>query len=150
MYFLIFVCIAIIDQFTKYIVIKNIQYSYELEVVKDFFYLTHVRNKGAAWGILQNYRIFFLVITGVVVFCMLYFMTNEKNSYAKVMYAIIIGGAIGNFIDRLFRGYVIDFFDFYIGSYHFPTFNIADIFITLGAIMIVCEVFYKGKIKKYV
>ena len=150
MYFLIFVGIAVIDQFSKQIIINSINYNYEVEVIKDLFYLTNIRNRGAAWGILQNYRIFFIVVTSLVVFCMLRFMLSEKNDYTKVVYTLIIGGAIGNFIDRLFRGYVIDFLDFYIGSYHFPTFNIADIFITLGTLMMVYEVFCKGKIKSYV
>ena len=145
MYFFIFAVIAALDQIIKYIVVSSIDYNYEIEVVKNFFYLTNIRNRGAAWGILQNYRIFFIVITTVIVFVMLHFMVKEKSNYIRVMYAFIIGGAIGNFVDRLFRGYVIDFLDFYIGPYHFPTFNVADIFITLGSILLVYEVVCKEK-----
>jgi len=83
-----------------------------------------------------------------VILCMLYFLHKTKERYTKIIYIFIISGALGNFIDRLFRGYVIDFLDFYIGFYHFPTFNVADIFITIGTFMLVCE-FFKGKKENY-
>ncbi len=149
MYFLIII-ITILDQFTKQLIIRNINYNHEIEVIRGFFYLTNVRNKGAAWGIMQNYRIFFIVVTVVIVCAMLYFMMRVKQNYIRAVCSFMIGGAIGNFIDRLFRGYVIDFLDFYIGSYHFPTFNVADIFITIGTVVLLYEVFCKGKIKSYV
>ena len=150
MYFLIFVAITILDQVTKGVVVRNISYNCEVEVIKNFFYLTNVRNRGAAWGILQNYRVFFISITVIVIVVMLCVMFSVKRKYTGFACAFIIGGAIGNFIDRVFMGYVIDFLDFYIGSYHFPTFNIADIFITVGAFLLIVEVFGRGKVCSYV
>lgn len=150
MYFLICMAITILDQVTKRFIADSINYNYEVEIIEDFFYLTNVRNRGAAWGILQNYRIFFIIITIVIVVSMLHFMMSVKQNYIRVVCAFIIGGAVGNFVDRLFRGYVIDFLDFYIGSYHFPTFNVADIFITIGSFLLIVEVFVKRKVCSYV
>lgn len=143
MYILIAISIIILDQITKWLVVTNLGYGYEVQIVKNFFYVTYVRNKGAAWGIFQNGRIFFVLMTILVVIGILYLMSREKSSYKKVVFSFILGGALGNFIDRLFRGYVIDFLDFYIFSYNFPTFNVADIFITVGTILIIYEILVK-------
>ena len=143
MYILIAISIIILDQITKWLVATNLGYGYEVQIIKNFFYVTYVRNKGAAWGIFQNGRIFFVLMTILVVIGILYLMSREKSSYKKVVFSFILGGALGNFIDRLFRGYVIDFLDFYIFSYNFPTFNVADIFITVGTILIIYEILVK-------
>ena len=144
MYILIAIAITILDQITKWLVDTSLSYNYEVEVIKNFFYITYVKNKGAVWGILQNGRIFFVLITILVVIGILYFIAKEKSGYKKLVLSFILGGALGNFIDRLFRGYVIDFLDFYIFSYNFPTFNIADIFITIGTIALICVIIFEG------
>lgn len=145
MYILIASIITILDQITKWLVATNLGYNYEVQIIKNFFYLTYVKNKGAAWGILQNGRIFFVLVTMGVSVGILYFMGKEKRGYKKLVLSFILGGALGNFIDRLFRGYVIDFLDFYIFSYNFPTFNVADIFITVGTILLICCILVEGK-----
>ena len=136
MYILIIFFIIALDQITKIVVNSNIKYSYEIEVVKDFFYLTNIRNKGVAVGMLQNGRILFIPLTIFIMVFLIYLLIVGDKGYKKVVYSLILGGAIGNFIDRIFRGYVIDFLDFYIFSYNFPTFNVADIFITVGTILL--------------
>ena len=145
MYILIAIAITILDQITKWLVVTNLSYNYQLPIIKNFFYLTYVKNKGAAWGMLQNGRIFFVIITILVVIGILYFIAKEKSSYKKLVFSLILGGALGNFIDRLFRGYVIDFLDFYIFSYNFPVFNIADIFITIGTVALIYVIIFEGK-----
>ena len=129
--------ILLVDQLTKYLVVSKINSNYEIEVIGDLFYLTNVKNRGAAWGIMQNGRVFFIVVTIFVVCGILYFMKNIDKKYVKMVLAVVLGGTLGNFVDRIFRGYVVDFLDFYIGGYHFPIFNIADVCITVGVALLV-------------
>lgn len=136
MYIIIAFLIVALDQITKIVVNSNIGYSYEIEVIKDFFYLTNIRNKGVAFGMLQDARIVFIPLTIFIMVFLTYLLMREEKWYKKLVYSLILGGAVGNFIDRIFRGYVIDFLDFYIFSYNFPTFNVADIFITIGTILL--------------
>ena len=115
--FLYGVCIAIfvlIDQIVKKAVLNNIALSQVILVIKDFFYITYVRNYGAGFSILQNATLFLIalsVIACIVLFYLL--MTAERNDLiSKMSYLLIISGAIGNLIDRIRFGYVIDFLDF--------------------------------------
>jgi len=131
------VLIVIIDQVTKYIVLKNISLNQMIPVIEDFFYLTLHKNSGGAWGILQNSRIFFLVAIPVISAGVIYSIVKNKNSVMRLALSLILGGAIGNYIDRLLFGTVTDFFLFYIGPYPFPVFNVADIAVTCGTILLV-------------
>lgn len=136
MYILIAIFIIGLDQITKMLINTNIRYSHEIEVIKDFFYLTNIRNKGVAFGMLQKGRALFIPATIFIIAFLVYLLIKESKNYKKAVYSLILGGAVGNLIDRIFRGYVIDFLDFYIFSYNFPTFNIADIFITVGTVLL--------------
>lgn len=126
----------IIDQLSKYIIKSNVEYGDIITVINNFFYITHHENRGAAWGIFQNGRYFFIVLTIILVAILGYFLYKTKSKMLKTSLAIIIGGAAGNFVDRVRTGGVVDFLDFYIGNYHFPTFNAADTFIVVGSIML--------------
>lgn len=133
-FYLIALFIIAIDQFTKYLIVKNMELGESIPIIQNFFYITSHRNRGAAWGILQDQMWLFYIITVIVVIIVIYYL--EKHAKGKILLqlslAFILGGAIGNFIDRLFRKEVVDFLDTYIFSYDFPIFNIADSALTIG------------------
>lgn len=129
----------IIDIVSKLIVSNLMNVHDSIIIIKDFFYITYVRNTGAAWSILAN-NIWLIIIVSLVIISViiLYIYKNRpKAKFEVVGYSLILGGAIGNFLDRIVYGYVIDFLDFYIFGYDYPIFNLADIFIVLGVILLV-------------
>lgn len=132
-----------VDQFIKYLTITNFQNGGSVEVIQNFFYLTYVKNSGAAWGVLSGARIFFIVATVVVLIAIaIYYvkMPRSKNTgLVRFALVLIVSGAIGNFLDRLLRdgGHVVDMFHLtFWGHYSFPVFNFADILIVTGAIFL--------------
>lgn len=133
---LIIAAIVALDRITKYLVIKNIEYGEMIPIINNFFFLTYHENKGAAWGILQNMRYLFIITTLIISAGLIYYIVKTSNRFLKISLAFILGGAIGNLIDRVWKGSVADFLDFHIGEFHFPTFNFADTFITIGTILL--------------
>jgi len=134
----IIVCVVIIDQVTKNAVLTHIGLGGQpISVIDSFFYIVCHRNSGAAWGILKEGRIFFLIITPILIAAMFIFFFRNKNPLLRVALSFVIGGAIGNFVDRLLVGGVVDFLDFYIFGYNFPTFNAADSAIVFGTALLV-------------
>jgi signal peptidase II len=136
LWLIISILIVAIDQISKYIVVQNIKPDQMIPVIDKFFYLTLHRNPGAAWGILQNSRLLFLIIIPVISVVVVYYLFKSSHWLLKLALAMILGGAIGNYIDRLFIGKVTDFLLFYIGSYPFPIFNAADMAVTGGTILL--------------
>ncbi len=131
MYFYIPILVfLLIDQFVKYLVRSNMVQGQSIPILQNIFHLTYIENPGAAFGILANHRLLFLLLTAVITGIMfyLYLQLNNKKSPTAFSLALVISGALGNFIDRFFRGTVTDMFDFQI----WPIFNIADICICLG------------------
>lgn len=127
----------IIDLIGKQIIIRVIDLHESIKIIPKFFYLTYVQNKGAAFSIFQDKQMLILLITAIALFVINKYMCNEKlNKYEFISYSMITGGILGNLFDRLVYGYVIDFFDFRFGSYHYPVFNIADCFIVVGVIIL--------------
>jgi signal peptidase II len=122
-----------LDRLTKLIVTKSLSLNHSVPVIKGIFHITLVHNRGAAFGMLKN-QVPFLILTSLIVIILIYF--NLKNNSRKIIYAVslsfILAGALGNLLDRLFLGYVIDFLDFRI----WPVFNIADSAITVGAVFL--------------
>jgi len=126
------------DQITKNIVLSQIGIGGRpLVVIDKFFYIVCHRNSGAAWGILKNGRVLFLALTPIILIIMLVVLIRSKNALLKISLSFIIGGAVGNYIDRLLVGSVVDFLDFYIFNYNFPTFNAADSSIVFGAALLI-------------
>ncbi len=138
--FFILLIIAL-DQLTKILVFNQLKEKASIVLIDNFLELTYVENRGAAFGILQNQKLLFFIITILVLgflFHYLYKNISTMSTLLKFTLALIIAGAIGNFIDRLFRGYVIDFiFVRFWGYYDFPVFNVADISIVIGAILLI-------------
>lgn len=126
----IIISIVFLDQLTKYLVVKNINPLDSIEIL-PFLHLVNVRNTGAAFGMFRNLssEFFILISVGAVIF-VTYLLI--KNAYNNVGLSLLLGGAIGNLIDRLLYGKVIDFIDFSIGDFHWPAFNIADSSLTIG------------------
>lgn len=136
LWILIIIFIAVFDQLTKFFVQSKIELYEMRPVVDKFFYITHVTNKGAAWSIFQNGRYFFIVLTTIISAVMFYVLFKVDDRLLKYSLSFILGGAIGNLIDRILRGKVTDFLEFHFGNYQFPTFNIADCFIVIGSFLL--------------
>lgn len=146
-YYLLAVIVVMIDQWTKWLVIKKMELQEKIPVIENFFYLTSHRNKGAAWGILQDQMVFFYIITVLVVIGIVYYMEKhiKGQKLMAVSFSLILGGAIGNFIDRLFRKEVVDFLDFNIFSYDYPIFNVADMALVIGVGLVLIATFLEEK-----
>lgn len=143
---LIAVISVILDQIVKYLIISKCTLYKKNPVIDGFFNITYVQNRGAAWGILNNNIILLVVITVLALGLICSFIFKESNikKLDIVLYGMLLGGIIGNFIDRIFRGYVIDFLDFIIFGYDFPVFNIADMLIVISiGIMIIT--YWRGR-----
>lgn len=129
-----------LDQVTKWLVVTKMNLYDRIHIIENLLYFTSHRNKGAAFGILQGQMwLFYIVTLFVVIFVVYYIQKHAKESpLLGISLGLVLGGAIGNFIDRLFRGEVVDFIDVYIFNYDFAIFNIADsaLVIGVGAYMI--------------
>jgi signal peptidase II len=139
------VCI-VLDQLTKYLVVKFIKGSKPLVIAEDLLSFVYVENRGAAFGILQNKKWLFIVVTIISVTALLYlflFHYKKMSTWLIVSLSFVLGGTIGNFIDRMRLDYVVDFISVRImNRYDFAVFNIADSFIVIGAIMLMIHIIF--------
>lgn len=137
-YYVLAFVIVIIDQLTKLWVITNMELRESITVIENVFYITSHRNTGAAWGILAGKMTFFYIVTAVVIVFICYYIQKfaKDSLLTGLALGLILGGAIGNFIDRLVHKEVVDFFNVYIGSYNYPIFNIADSALVVGVILV--------------
>lgn len=137
-FFIIIICIIGLDQWTKKLALKNLTSKDSRPILNNKVYLTLHKNKGAALNIFENYpkllKMITIPTTFLLVFSLLKILRQKQFILTKVSLALIIGGGIGNLIDRIKKGYVVDFF--YFNFKKCPIFNIADFFIILGAIML--------------
>lgn len=141
-YFLIALVAFLIDQGTKYLIATQLMIGEQIPVIGNFFLITSSRNRGAAFGILQEQRWFFIVITVVVVVGIIWYLQKIRRTGKKMLsiaLSLVLGGAVGNFLDRAVSGEVVDFLQLNFGSYTFPIFNIADSCIVIGVILIVLD-----------
>ncbi|MCC4265704.1 signal peptidase II [Oceanimonas baumannii] len=139
----------VLDQVSKWLAVSYLDYGYPGVEITPFFNLVHVYNPGAAFSFLADQggwqRWFFAGLAAAVTVLLSRWMYTSPRSarWLPAAYALIIGGAIGNVIDRLLLGHVVDFLDFYAGNWHWPAFNLADSFIFIGAAMIIIDSFKK-------
>ena len=145
---------VMIDQLTKYIISCNFSVGSRnvITIIKDFIYISHVRNTGAAWSILQGNAFVLVGLTSVILLIVFIFMFYTNRLMLTIPIAMIAGGGIGNLIDRLFRkGGVVDFVDVYIFGYDFPVFNAADSILICGTgiLLVYILFFYKDDKKGY-
>lgn len=139
------------DQVTKLLIVHFMPLFDSRVIIPGFFNLVHVHNTGAAFSMLAGAnslwrRMFFVVITVLILGVLLYVYAkvSENDRWTRAAYGLICGGALGNLIDRLRLGEVIDFLDLYIGKHHWPAFNVADSAISIGACMLLISLL-KGK-----
>ena len=126
--------LLVLDQLTKLAVEKNMVFGESIPVIKGCFSLTYVTNKGAAWGMFHGYGMILFAIGMIVVISALCFLRKLCDGFSERYIAVmaVLSGVIGNSIDRLWRGEVVDFLDCYIGTRHWPAFNVADCAICIG------------------
>jgi signal peptidase II len=131
---LIVLFVIALDQITKYLVISYLTPSDSIEIF-PFLHLVSVRNTGAAFGIFRNFgSVFFIGISAVAIIFVIWLLIRSNYSYFAL--SLVLGGAIGNLIDRILYGKVVDFIDFSIGNFHWYTFNVADSSLTIGIMVI--------------
>ena len=142
--FTISIIVLIIDQILKLLVQT---FSTNISLIKNFFAITYYQNTGAAWSILEGQQVL-LILVAVVMLVVVYSMmfSFEENKLTNFAFGVLFGGIVGNLIDRILFGYVRDFIAFTIFGYHFPIFNIADVAIVVGVILLIIDTI-KGEIK---
>lgn len=149
-YYLIALFVIFLDQLTKWMIVTFMDLYETHSVIGEFFHIASHRNRGAAFGILQNQRLFFIIVTIIVLIGLLYYlykMSREKQQLLCVAISFLLGGALGNFIDRVRTGEVVDFLQFRFQfsifgkdvDYYFATFNIADTAITIGVMLVILD-----------
>jgi len=135
--YLITIIGIILDQISKLLIVSKLPLGESKTIIKKFFYITHVNNTGAAWGMFSNNTILLIIISILFTGFFIYFIEHNKlKLYEEISSGLILSGIIGNMIDRIFRGYVVDFLNIYIFGYDYPVFNIADTFIVVGVIVL--------------
>ncbi len=150
-----FAVVLFLDQYTKSVVEKNLPLHQRVEVIHGFFNLTHVRNPGGAFGILGGRRgpwgsVFFVGVSALAIASILFFFwrikEDEKN--LALSFSLVLAGAVGNLLDRLRYGEVVDFLEFYVSSFYWPAFNIADSAICIGIGLMAIEMLFSDHKKK--
>lgn len=138
-YLIVSVLLILIDQISK-ILVQNYMYREEIEIISNIFSFTYVENYGAAWGVFSEYDFILKILPPLLVLGILIYLYKYRPVNTEFWAGtFIIGGAIGNFIDRIRLGYVIDFFDFKV----WPVFNFADICIVFGCFLMILNLFRK-------
>lgn len=135
-----------IDQLIKYFVIHNLELYKSIKLIPNFFYITFVKNDGAAFSILRGNRWLLIAIDIIALMFMIKLIIMDKKitKLDVVSYSLVIGGVLGNLVDRILYGSVIDYLDFYLFGYNAPVFNFADSCIVIGAIIIICVLIKEG------
>lgn len=132
--------VVLVDQLSKYYIQSNMFPGLSWPIINNVFHITYVLNPGAAFGILEHQTMFFIVIAALMIGSVIYFYSHlpKDNCILKFGLGLMVGGAIGNVIDRIKTGYVVDFFDFRV----WPVFNVADIAIVVGVGLIIYSILY--------
>ncbi len=144
--------VILLDQWTKWLIVKNMEYGERMSVWDPWFGILSHRNRGAAWGMLEGQMWLFTIVTVGVICAIIYFYHKEAKGKQifQVGLMLLLGGAIGNFIDRLFRGEVVDFVDVLIPviNYDFPIFNIADAALSIAVVVLMIGLIIEDKKEK--
>lgn len=136
--YLISFILLVIDFFSKLIIKTN---NINTTIIPDFFSISYVKNTGAAFSIFEGYSIIFIIIAILaIIYIDKKFIKERLNKLQMILFALLVGGILGNLLDRIIYGYVIDFLSFKIGNYYFPIFNIADICIILGVCLLIIDI----------
>ncbi len=143
---IIIIASVLIDQISKWIVVQTLPLYDSVVLIDGFFSFTHIQNRGAAWGMLSDHRWVFIAATAIaiIVLPIILYRYRKLHVLFGVSMSLIIGGAIGNMIDRIFLGYVVDFLEF--TFIDFPVFNIADVCIVVGTFMMAAYILFFDKV----
>ena len=149
-YYLLALVIIALEQITKAIIVNKMELGESIQVIENFLYITSHRNPGAAWGILAGKMWFFYIVTVVVIIALVFYIQKMAKTHmlVGVALALMLGGAIGNFIDRILHQEVVDFIDTYIFGYNFPIFNVADSALTVGVALLIIYMLFEEKFLK--
>lgn len=144
--------VLVLDQITKYIIETHVRLHDTITVIPGFFNITHVRNKGAAFGILSTLpdhwrTAFFLSVTLIAVAAISVLIVRTIERLPLFAFSLIAGGAIGNVVDRIRYGEVVDFIQWYVKSYYWPSFNVADSAISIGVVLLAYEMLFMSRTK---
>lgn len=135
------ILIIVIDQISKVLINNYLRLNESVKIINKFFYITNAHNEGAAWSILSGNTLFLILIT----FISVYLIHKYTKEFEGLFKYILYGGIIGNLIDRIFYGYVRDFIDFRIFNYYYPVFNISDICIFIGILVLIIKIVKEEK-----
>ena len=143
---IVILILTIIDQIIKYLVVSNISIGSEKTIIDNFLKFIYIRNTGAAFGILSGNIIFLIFITVLLIFYIVNEMKkNINNNLSLLSFSLILSGALGNLIDRVVRGYVVDYISFTLFNREMSVFNLADTYITIGVVLLIYIVIKEGK-----
>ncbi|MFO7636787.1 MAG: signal peptidase II [Clostridia bacterium] len=134
--FLISLFIVAADQASKIFIRNSMEIGEKTTVIKDFFYITHHTNPGAAWGAFGEFTLALIILSALISVFLVYYFFKVPHVFGRLAICVVLGGALGNLIDRIAFMEVTDFFDFYFWGYDFPIFNIADMMITVGTVLL--------------
>lgn len=134
--------VILVDQLSKIVISSKVALGSSFPIVKGFWYITNVHNTGAAFSILEGNKLLFIAvgIIAITLIILYYNSIQDKIEYDVIVHSLLIGGIIGNMLDRIIHGYVIDFLSFNIFGYNFPVFNLADSFIVIAIILLIARV----------
>ena len=144
--------VVLLDQLSKFAILHTLRVYESVPVLNGFFSLVHIRNRGMAFGIMNRQDVdlpfyFLLAATiGAIILLVFWFFRLKQGPSRMILgLSLILGGAIGNLIDRLRFGEVIDFLDFYVGPYHWPAYNVADSAITVGTFLVAISLLFQRR-----
>jgi len=147
--------VLLLDQISKWLAINHLEPNQILSIIPGFFNLVFVKNRGMAFGILSQSRsgfsYYFLIATTIIAIGVILFFSywaKRKEKWLPIGLSLILGGAIGNLVDRVRLGYVIDFLDFFLKGYHWPAFNVADSGVTAGTFWLLINIIAGKNLKE--
>lgn len=143
------VLVLLIDQIVKLLIKTNMNLNEEISIIPNFFSIQYLKNTGAAFSILENQTILLAITSIICISVIIYYLKKEENltTAMYLSFGLVLGGILGNLIDRIVYQGVIDFLSFQIFNYNFPVFNIADIGITIGVLLLII-IYISRDIKK--
>lgn len=143
---LLFIIISIfVDQIIKYLIVNSLSLYSEFNIINNFLKLTYIENTGAAFGIFNNQIFLLIIITIILIIYLIIEIKNNKSKLSLLSLSMILSGAVGNLIDRIFRGYVVDYISFTLFNKSMPVFNYADIMITFGVAILIYTIIAEEK-----
>ena len=145
-FYVLTIAVIICDQLTKYVVRETIPL-YETFIEVGIFSIVHGQNTGSAFGLFAGFTNFLIIASLIGLALILYFFVKQAsaNLFVRIAVGLIVGGAVGNLIDRVLHKEVIDFIDFFIENQHWPAFNIADSCITIGVMIMIADMLVNGE-----